>query len=46
MSENPRPHRRRQYFIKRDFQFRFILKFCLIVLAGVIISTGLLFLFS
>ena len=46
MSENPRPHRRRQYFIKRDFQFRFILKFCLIVVAGVIISTGLLFLFS
>jgi len=46
MSANPHPHRRRQYFVKRDFQFRFILKFCLIVLAGVIISTGLLFLFS
>jgi len=38
--------RRRHYFIKKDFQFRFILKFCLLLLAGVIISTGLLLLFS
>ena len=46
MSQNRHPHRRKQYFVKKDFQFRFILKFCLIVLAGVIISTLLLFLFS
>ena len=42
-----RPHfRRRHYFIKKGFQFRFILKFCLLILLGVVISTGLLFLFS
>jgi len=38
--------RRRQLYVKKEFQFRFILKFCLILLAGVIISTGLLFFFS
>jgi len=41
-----RPHKRRQYFIKKDYQVKFILKFCIIVLVGAIISTGLLFLFS
>jgi methyl-accepting chemotaxis protein len=42
-----RPHFRiKHYFIKKDFQFKFILKFCLLVFLGVIISTGLLFLFS
>lgn len=38
--------KRRRYFIKKDFQFRFIFKFCLLILLGVVISTGLLFLFS
>ena len=38
--------RRRQVYVKKEFQFRFILKFCLILLAGVIISTGLLIFFS
>lgn len=38
--------RRTHYFIKRGFQFSFILKFCLLVLIGVILSTGLLLLFS
>jgi methyl-accepting chemotaxis protein len=38
--------KRRQYFIQKDFQFKFILKFCIVLLVGVIISTGLLFLFS
>jgi len=46
MSQNRHPHRRKHYFVKKDFQFRFILKFCLIVLIGAIISTSLLFLFS
>ena len=41
-----RLHKRRQYFIKKDYQVKFILKFCIIVLVGAIISTGLLFLFS
>lgn len=37
---------RRQYFVQKDFQFKFILKFCIVLLIGIIISTGLLFLFS
>jgi len=46
MSQNQHPYRRRRYFVKREFQFKFILKFCFIILIGVIFSTGLLFLFS
>ena len=46
MSQQERTYKRRQYFIKKDFQFKFILKFCLIILIGTILSTGLLFLFS
>ena len=37
---------RKRYFIKKDFQAKFILKFCSLILGGVFISTGLLFLFS
>lgn len=43
---NTKTYRRRQFFVKKDYQFKFILKFCLIVLAGSIISTGLIFFFS
>ncbi len=46
MSNNMRLFRRRTYFIKKSFQFRFILTFCLVVLAGVAVSTGILFLLS
>ena len=45
MSEK-RLYKRKQLYIKKDYQLRFILKFCLIILAGAFISTGLLFLFS
>jgi methyl-accepting chemotaxis protein len=38
--------KRRQYFVQKDFQFKFILKFCIVLLIGIIISTGLLLLFS
>ena len=38
--------KRKLRFIKKDFQLKFILKFCLLILAGVIISTGALFFFS
>jgi methyl-accepting chemotaxis protein len=41
-----RPYKRRHFFVKKGYQFVFILKFCLIVIAGAVISTGLLFLFS
>ena len=39
-------HKRRVYFIKKDFQLRFILKFCFVMLAGTVISTCLVFFFS
>lgn len=45
MPQKPK-FRRRQYFIQKDYQFKFILKFCLIVLSGSIISTAFLFFFA
>ncbi|MCD6298210.1 MAG: methyl-accepting chemotaxis protein [Deltaproteobacteria bacterium] len=45
MTKN-RSYKRRHFFVKKGYQFVFILKFCLIVIAGAVISTGLLFLFS
>ena len=45
MAQN-RPYKRRHFFVKKGYQFVFILKFCLIVIAGALVSTGLLFLFS
>ncbi len=41
-----RTYKRRHFFVKKSYQFKFILKFCLIVLVGSIISTGLVLLFS
>lgn len=38
--------KRRQFFVQKDFQSKFILKFCMVLLTGIIISIGLLFLFS
>lgn len=46
MSEAALSHKRRNYFIKKEFQVRFIIKFCLILLAGIAISSGLLFILS
>ena len=40
------PYKRKIRFIRKDFQLRFILKFCLLVLAGTAISTGVLFFLS
>lgn len=39
--EKPSPIQRRQLYINRDFQTRFILKFCLILILGGAISIGL-----
>lgn len=39
-------YQRRIYYIKKDFQLRFIFKFCLLVLAGGLVSTGILTFFS
>jgi methyl-accepting chemotaxis protein len=46
MSQEKHSYKRKSYFIKKDFQARFILKFCLLLLTGVVISAGLLFFFS
>lgn len=46
MPQKKYPHKRRQYFIKKDFQFEFIFRFCLLVLAGIVVSSILLFYFS
>ena len=46
MPKDKQTSKRSHYFIKKDFQTKFILKFCLILLAGIFISTGLIFLFS
>lgn len=41
-----RGYKRSNYFIKKDFQFNFIIKFCFILFVGILVSTGLVFLFS
>jgi methyl-accepting chemotaxis protein len=46
MSKPKNPDKRRIHFIKKDFQFKFILKFCLLVLLGAVISTVLLSVFA
>ncbi len=46
MPSNHREYKRKTVYIKKGFQFKFILTFCLILLAGVILSTALLFVFS
>ncbi len=46
MSKDKQSPIRSNYFIKKDFQTKFIIKFCLLLLAGIFISTGLIFLFS
>lgn len=46
MPQRKYPYKRRHYFINKEFQFKFILKFCLLILAGVVLSTTLLFFFS
>jgi len=39
-------YKRRNYFVKKDFQLSFILRFCLIVLIGGVLSSGLLLLMT
>jgi methyl-accepting chemotaxis protein len=46
MSQETKPYKRRHYFVQKEFQLKFILKFCLLVLLGAVVSTGLLFLFA
>ena len=46
MSPPKKTYKRRQFFIKKEFQFRFILRFCILVLIGGMLSTGLILYFS
>ncbi len=46
MSEQHQDYKRKTLYIKKSFQFNFILKFCLILLAGILISTALIFILS
>jgi methyl-accepting chemotaxis protein len=46
MSHHETSNKRKNYFVKKEFQVRFILKFCILLFLGVVLSTGLLFLFS
>jgi len=42
-SETKRHVRRKNYFIDKSFQTRFILKFCSLVIAGGLLTVGLLY---
>jgi methyl-accepting chemotaxis protein len=46
MSQDTGVRKRKRVFVKKGFQFRFVLRFCLVILGGVVISTGLLFFLS
>ncbi len=46
MAQGHTINHRKTHFVKKDFQVGFIIKFCLLLLLGVVISTCLLFLFS
>lgn len=46
MNDNRKKFKRRHYLVKKDYQIKFMLKFCLLLLLGVIVSTGMLILFT
>lgn len=46
MAQSKVQFKRRQHFIKKRFQFNFILKFCILIIIGGAISTGLLYFIS
>ena len=46
MGKAPSPHRRRNVFIEKKFQTRFILKFCLLAVAGGLLTVGLVYLLA
>lgn len=43
MSETGQAYKRRTYFIEKEFQTRFILKFCLLVIGGGLLTIGTLY---
>ncbi len=46
MAQDRQVNKRKHYYVKKEFQFKFILRFCLLLLLGIVISTTLLILFS
>ena len=46
MSRSAQSYKRRLFFVKREFQFNFIWRFCLLILVGGTLSTGLILYFS
>jgi methyl-accepting chemotaxis protein len=46
MATPSRTYKRRQFFIKKEFQSQFILRFCVLILGGGILSTALVLYFS
>lgn len=46
MPQKRQLHQRKNFYMHKEFQFKFIIKFCLLLLASVILSTVLLLLFS
>jgi len=46
MAAKEHTYKRRQVYVKKGFQFRFMLRFCLVILVGAGISTALLLAFS
>ncbi len=45
-TEKKEYYQRKQFYISKQFQSRFIMKFCLLVVVGAVISTALLLFFS
>jgi len=43
---NNLPNRRKTYFIKKSFQRNFIIKFCILVIIGAVLSGSLIYVFS
>jgi len=46
MAQQNTYQKRRTYLVQKGFQIGFILRFCLLLLAGIFLSTGLIFLFT
>lgn len=46
MHQPKRSHQRKTHLIKKDFQINLIIRFCLILLGGVVFSTAVLYFFS
>ncbi len=46
MGNSKHSYKRRHYLVKKEFQVKFMLKFCLLILSGMVVSTAVLLLFT